>query len=148
MSRPADGADLAISCYQAGYDGFRLGVLNYVIDPASLQVDRRTRRNKTDGVDVAYLLRPLMAYPRGEPKVWSNVRVPSVAEEDDRRPHRERDRLLNERNQHVSRIKGLLAIQGIYDFEPMHAEPFSRAARCAVIRGSVRLATLRHARHN
>ena len=114
-------------CYEAGYDGFWLhrlldarGVLNYVIDPASLQVDRRARRNKTDGVDVAQLLRSLMAYLRGEPKVWSIVRVPSVAEEDNRRLHRERGRLLNERNQHNSRIKGLLAVQGIYDFEPMH----------------------------
>jgi transposase len=116
-----------VSCYEAGYDGFWLhrmliarGVLNYVIDPASLQVDRRARRNKTDGVDVAQLLRSLMAYLRGEPRVWSIVRVPSIAEEDDRRLHRERGRLLNERNQHVNRIKGLLAIQGIYGFEPMH----------------------------
>src|SRR5215831_19107516 len=101
-----------VSCYEAGYDGFWLhrlldarGVLNYVIDPTSLQVDRRARRNKTDGVDVAQLLRSLMAYLRGEPKVWSVVRVPSIAEEDDRRLHRERSRLLNERNQHVNRIK-------------------------------------------
>jgi transposase len=105
------------------------GVLNYVIDPASLQVDRRARRNKTDGVDVAQLLRSLMAYLRGEPKVWSVVRVPSIAEEDDRRLHRERSRLLNERNQHVNRIKGLLAIQGIYDFEPMHRDRIRRLER-------------------
>jgi len=125
-----------VSCYEAGYDGFWLhrlldarGVLNYVIDPASLQVDRRARRNKTDGVDVAQLLRSLMAYLRGEPKVWSVVRVPSVAEEDDRRLHRERSRLLNERNQHVSRIKALLAIQGIYDFEPMHRDRIRRLER-------------------
>ena len=55
-----------------------------------------------------------MAYLRGEPKVWSVVRVPSVAEEDDRRLHRERDRLINERVQHVNRIKGLCAVHGIY----------------------------------
>jgi transposase len=125
-----------VSCYEAGYDGFWLhrlldarGVLNYVIDPASLQVDRRARRNKTDGVDVAQLLRSLMAYLRGEPKVWSVVRVPTIAEEDDRRLHRERSRLLNERNQHVNRIKGLLAIQGIYDFEPMHRDRIRRLER-------------------
>src|SRR5262249_19030593 len=93
-----------ISCYEAGYDGFWLhrlleenGVRNYVIDPASLQVDRRARRVKTDNVDVTKLLRSLMAYLRGEPKVWRVVRVPTVAEEDDRRLHRERDRLINER---------------------------------------------------
>src|SRR5262249_56455702 len=123
LNRPVE----VISCYEAGYDGFWLhrlleahGVRNYVIDPASLHVDRRARRAKTDHIDVAQLLRSLMAYLRGEPKVWSVVRVPSIAEEDDRRLHRERSRLLNERNQHVNRIKGLLAIQGIYDFEPMH----------------------------
>jgi hypothetical protein len=93
-----------VSCYEAGYDGFWLhrllearGIRNYVIDPTSVQVDRRTRRAKTDGIDVERLLRSLMAYLRGEPKVWSVVRVPSVAEEDDRRLHRERRRLVRER---------------------------------------------------
>ena len=66
-----------ISCYEAGYDGFWLhrlleahGIRNYVIDPASLQVDRRARRVKTDRIDTERLLRSLMAYLRGEPKVW------------------------------------------------------------------------------
>src|ERR1700740_3670515 len=86
-----------ISCYEAGYDGFWLhrllearGVHNHVIDPASLQVDRRARRAKTDGIDVGKLLRSLMAYLRGETKVWSVVCVPTVIEEYDRRLHRER----------------------------------------------------------
>jgi len=52
--------------------------------------------------------------------------VPSIVEEGDRRLHRERSRLLNERNEHVNRIKGLLAIQGIYDFEPMHRDRIRR----------------------
>ena len=98
------------------------GIRNYVIDPASLQVDRRARRAKTDRVDAERLLRSLMAYLRGEPKVWSVVRVPSVAEEDDRRLHRERGRLINERIQHVNRIKGLLAIHGIYDYQPLRRD--------------------------
>jgi len=125
-----------ISCYEAGYDGFWLhrllearGVHNHVIDPASLQVDRRARRAKTDGIDVGKLLRSLMAYLRGEPKVWSVVRVPTVIEEDNRRLHRERSRLINERIQHVNRIKGLLAIHGIYDYEPMHPERMRRLER-------------------
>jgi transposase len=107
LNRPVE----VISCYEAGYDGFWLhrvleahGVRNYVIDPASLQVDRRARRVKTDNIDLSRLLRSLMAYLRGEPKVWSVVRVPSVAEEDDRRLHRERNRLINERVQHVKRV--------------------------------------------
>jgi transposase len=122
-----------ICCYEAGYDGFWLhrlleanGIRNYVIDPASLQVDRRARRTKTDGVDVERLLRSLMAYLRGEPRVWSVVRVPSVAEEDDRRVHRERNRMTNERTQHVNRIKGLCALHGIYDYEPLRSDRMQR----------------------
>jgi len=131
-----------VCCYEAGYDGFWLhrllesrGICNYVIDPASLQVDRRARRVKTDGVDVERLLRSLMAYLRGEPKVWSVVRVPSVAEEDDRRLYRERGRLIGERIQHVNRIKGLLAIHGIYDYEPMHRDRVQRLERLRTIDG-------------
>jgi transposase len=122
-----------ISCYEAGYDGFwihrlleRQGVRSHVIDPASVQVDRRARRAKTDHIDAKRLLRSLMAYLRGEPKVWSVLRVPSVAEEDDRRLHRERDRLIAERGQHVNRIKGLCAIHGIYDYEPMRRDRMLR----------------------
>jgi len=125
-----------VSCYEAGYDGFWLhrlleahGIRNYVIDPASLQVDRRARRAKTDRVDVERLLRSLMAYLRGEPKVWSVVRVPSVAEEDDRRLNRERGRLINERIQHVNRIKGLLAIHGIYDYQPLRRDRMQQLER-------------------
>ena len=125
-----------VSCYEAGYDGFWLhrlleahGIRNYVIDPASLQVDRRARRAKTDHVDVERLLRSLMAYLRGEPKVWSVVCVPSVAEEDDRRLNRERGRLINERIQHVNRIKGLLAIHGIYDYQPLRRDRMLRLER-------------------
>jgi transposase len=122
-----------VSCFEAGYDGFWLhrlleenGMRNYVIDAASLQVDRRARRVKTDKVDVTKLLRSLMAYLRGEPKVWSVVRVPTIAEEDDRRLHRERDRLINERVQHVNRIKGLCAVHGIYDYEPLRSHRIKR----------------------
>ena len=95
LNRPVE----IISCYEAGYDGFWLhrlleahGVRNQVIDPASVQVDRRARRVKTDNIDVAQLLRSLMAYLRGDPKVRSVVRVPSVAEDDDRRLQRKRHR--------------------------------------------------------
>jgi transposase len=122
-----------ISCYEAGYDGFWLhrvlkshGIHNHVIDPASVQVDRRARRAKTDGVDAERLLRSLMAYLRGEPKVWSVVRVPSITEEDDRRLHRERERRIKERIAHVNRIKALCAIHGIYDYEPIRPNRMKR----------------------
>jgi hypothetical protein len=84
-----------------------------VIDPGSLQVNRRGRRVKTDRVDVKMLLRTLIAWCRGERHVWSLVRIPSIDEEDLRRSHRERGRLVRERTAHINRIKGLLFGQGI-----------------------------------
>jgi transposase len=68
----------------------------------------------------------LLAYLRGEPKVWSVVRVPSIEEEDARRLHRERDRLIDERNQHANRIKGLCAIHGIYHYDPLRPDRLNR----------------------
>ncbi|HSV24706.1 MAG TPA: IS110 family transposase [Xanthobacteraceae bacterium] len=142
VSRAMDRAVEVMSCYEAGYDGFWLhrqleahGVRNYVIDPASVQVDRRMRRVKTDRIDNERLLRSLMAYLRGEPKVWSVVRVPSVAEEDARRLHRERDRLVSERVQHVNRIKGLCALQGIYDYHPLRPQAMARVEQLRTAQG-------------
>src|SRR5262249_40001683 len=118
-----------ISCYEAGYDGFWLhrlleahGVRNYVLDPASLLVNRRARRAKTDRIDVERMLRALGRYLRGEPDACSVLRVPSVEQEDARRLHREGHRLIQERVQHVNRIKGLCATQGIYDYEPLRSD--------------------------
>jgi transposase len=91
------------------------GIECLVIDPGSLQVNRRGRRVKTDRVDVKMLLRTLIAWCRGERHVWSPVRIPSVEEEDLRRSHRERSRLVRERTAHINRIKGLLFGQGIRD---------------------------------
>jgi len=109
-------------CYEVGYDAFWLarclkarGVECLVIDPGSLQVSRRGRRVKTDRVDVKTLLRTLIAWCRGERHVWSLVRIPSIDEEDLRRSHRERNRLVRERTAHINRIKGLLFAQGIRD---------------------------------
>src|ERR1700693_122188 len=131
-----------ISCYEAGYDGFWLhrlleahGIRNYVIDPAGLQVGRRARRVKPDRIDTERLLRSLMAYLRGEPKVWSVVRVLSVAEEDARRLHRERDRLVSERVQHVNRIKGLCALHGIYDYQPLRPQAMARLEQLRTAQG-------------
>ena len=122
-----------ISCYEAGYDGFWLdrklkaeGVINYVMDPASIQVDRRARRVKTDAVDADALLRALMAFCRGERKVCSMVRVPTRDEEDAKRLSREREQLIKERVRHVNRIKGLCATQGIYDYQPLKANRLER----------------------
>jgi transposase len=106
-------------CYEAGYDGFWLarlleqrGIECLVMEPASLQVNRRARRVKTDRIDVENLLHTLIAWCRGERHVCSMVVIPSVEEEDLRRSHRERARLVRERTAHINRIKGLLCGQG------------------------------------
>ena len=112
-------------CFEAGYDGFWLhrwlcahAVENRVLDAASVLVDRRARRAKTDRLDAAGLLRTLMALERGENQVCRVVRVPSPEQEDARRRSRERARLVVERGAHSSRVKGLLMTQGVRDFEP------------------------------
>lgn len=118
-----------ISIYEAGLDGFwvhRLltanGVESHVVDAASIAVDRRSRRVKTDRIDAEKMLRTLMGWARGERQVCSMVRPPSPTEEDERRLTRERGTLVTERIRHVNRIKGLLATQGTFDFEPMHKD--------------------------
>jgi transposase len=109
-----------VSCYEAGRDGFWLhrwltkqGVQNVVIDPASVHVDRRKRKAKTDRLDLGKLLRTLIRWYDGEPKMWSVVRVPSVKNEDDRQLHRELQTLKKEQTRHVNRIKSLLVGQGV-----------------------------------
>ena len=89
------------------------GITNYVIDSASIEVDRRKRRAKTDRVDLKALLRLLLRYLGGETEVMRVIRIPSPEAEDRRRLHRERERLLKERGSHSSRIQALLVTQGI-----------------------------------
>ena len=122
-----------MSCYEAGYDGFWLhrvleahGIHNHVLDPASLQVNRRARRPKTDRIDADRMVRALIRHLRGEPEACSVLRVPSPEQEDARRLHRERDRLIAERVAHVNRVKGLCATQGIYDYEPLRRDRLKR----------------------
>jgi transposase len=127
QARARTGRDYGIVCIQeAGLDGFWLhrvleseGVESYVVDPASVAVCRRRRRAKTDKIDGAALLRTLMAFKRGEPRVCSMARAPTPEEEDRRRPCREREALLKERIEHSNRIKGLLFSQGIVEYDPM-----------------------------
>jgi transposase len=109
-----------VSCYEAGRDGFWLhrclvahGVENHVIDSASIEVNRRQRRAKTDRLDVRKLLTMLLRYLTGEQKVWSVVRVPSVEEEDRRQLHREMLTAKQDRTRVINRIKGLLAGHGV-----------------------------------
>ena len=109
-----------MSCYEAGRDGFWLhrylvaqGITNHVIDSASIEVNRRQRRAKTDRLDVRKLLTMLLRHMAGERKVWSVVRVPSVDEEDRRQLHREMQTAKQDRTRVINRIKGLLAGHGV-----------------------------------
>jgi transposase len=111
---------------EAGLDGFWIhrllqdqGIESYVVDPASIATSRRRRRAKTDKIDGEALVRALLAYKRGEPRVCAMVRAPTPHEEDQRRICRERKTLTAERVEHVNRIKGLLFAQGISDYEPL-----------------------------
>ena len=114
------------SAYEAGFDGFWLhrwlegqGVDNRVLDPASIEVNRRRRRAKSDRIDLEQLMRVLAALERGEPKVCAVARPPSVEAEDAKRRSRERTRLVRERIGHTNRIKGLLHGQGVRDVDPL-----------------------------
>jgi len=95
------------------------GIESHVVDAASILTSRRRRRAKTDKIDGETLVRTLLAYKRGEPRVCSMVKSPTPEEEDRRRICRERRALVAERVQHTNRIKGLLFAQGAFDYEPL-----------------------------
>jgi transposase len=108
------------SCYEAGREGFwvhraltEMGIENIVVDAASIEVNRRQRRTKTDRMDVQKLVRQLIRYWRGEQEVWRVVRVPSQEAEDRRQLHREVEVLKEERKQHRVRLQSLLFTQGV-----------------------------------
>lgn len=108
------------TCYEAGRDGFWLhralsarGMINTVVDSASIEVDRRARRIKSDSLDATKLASMLIRYHGGEMRVWRVVRVPTPAEEDQRQLHRELAVLKRDRTSVVTRVKSLLATQGV-----------------------------------
>jgi transposase len=115
-----------ILTHEAGRDGFwlarflaRRNIEVHVMQPSSLPVNRRARRAKTDMIDVEMLLRSLMAWLRGEPRVYSMVPVPSETDEEARRAHREREDLTRERRSIVNKIDGILATFGIKGYEAL-----------------------------
>jgi transposase len=121
------GSDYPIvTIHEAGLDGFWVhrvlqneGIESHVVDAASIATSRRRRRAKTDKIDGEALLRALLAFKRGEPRVCAMVVAPSPEEEDRRRLCRERQTLIAERIIHVNRIKGLLFAQGVSDYAPL-----------------------------
>src|SRR3954462_16003214 len=115
------GGDAEVACcFEAGRDGFWLhrlltahGLLVYVVEPTSVLVNRRARRAKTDRLDAEGMLRVLAAWLGGDRQGCSMVRVPTPEEEDAKRPHRERQHLVQEKLRLVNRIEALLFTQGI-----------------------------------
>lgn len=108
-----------LSCYEAGRDGFWVhralvaaGLQNLVVDPASIEVDRRQRRAKTDRLDATRLVQQLVRHDEHGDRMRA-VRVPTPEQEDERRPERELGRLKKERGAHQARIRALLALHGV-----------------------------------
>ena len=129
-----------IAVYEAGWSGFwlarwlrRHGVEVYVIQPSSVPVDRRLRRAKSDSIDAELLLRTLLAWLRGEPRVCSMVPIPDEADEDARRCVRERMELVSERVGLSNRIGAVLATLGVGDYNPL-----LQNRRCCLAQGAAR----------
>src|SRR2546422_6241057 len=104
-----------VSCYEAGREGFWLhrflqaqGITNHVVDSSAIEVNRRRRRAKSDGLDVRKLLSMLMRYAQGERQVWQVVKAPSVEAEDQRRLHRDLGTVNQARRSTPNGIKGLV----------------------------------------
>jgi transposase len=114
-----------VLAYEAGRDGFWLArwlrsreVESYVIHPTSVAVSREHKRAKTDRLDTALLLRAFLGWLRGEPKHCTMAAIPTLEEEDAKRPNRERDRLTREQTGLINRLKSALARLGIRGLEP------------------------------
>ena len=111
--------------YEAGRDGFWLarwlrgrGIEVYVIHPTSVAVSREHRRAKTDRLDTELLKRAFLGWLRGEPRHCSMAKIPTLEEEDAKRPNRERENLVSERTRIVNRMKSTLARLGLRGFQP------------------------------
>jgi len=108
-----------VSCYEAGRDGFwihraltAIGITNRVVDSASIEVNRRARRLKTDRIDALKLVMMLVRVSSGERGVWHEVRVPTEAEEAARHVSRERQRLMQDHTRIINQVRGCLATWG------------------------------------
>src|SRR5277367_6677612 len=130
--------------FEAGRDGFWLarwleahGVEAHVIHPSSVAVSREHRRAKTDRLDTELLKRGFLGWLRGERGHCTMARVPTIAEEDAKRPNRERECLVGERTRIVNRMKGTLARLGIRNFKPTLRKAAERLATLHTPEGSV-----------
>lgn len=109
-----------VSCYEAGRDGFwihrylvSIGIESHIVDPASIEVNRKKRRAKTDRIDAQKIVLALMRFKTGDPFACRMIRIPDAEAEDARHLNRELRILKTERTSHTNRIKSLLVIHGI-----------------------------------
>ena len=127
-----------VAIYEAGWSGFWLarwlgqrGVEAHVVQPSSIPVDRRARRAKSDGIDAELMLRTLLAWFPGEPRVCSMVPIPNEVDEDERRRIREPEELVADRISLVNRIAAVLATLGVRDYNPFGGIGARAWERCA-----------------
>ena len=143
-SRAGHAIDRIAVAYEAGRDGFWLarwlrgrGIEAHVIHPTSIAVSREHRRAKTDRLDTELLKRAFLGWLRGEPRHCSMAMLPTLEEEDAKRPNRERENLVSERTRIVNRIKSTLARLGIRGFKPTLRKAPERLARLLTPEGAL-----------
>ncbi len=114
-----------VVAFEAGRDGFWLarwlrarGIEAYVIHPTSIPVSREQRRAKTDRLDIGLLKRSLLGWLRGEKKHCSMAAIPTLEEEDAKRPNREHEHLVGRRTSVINRMKAAFVRLGIRGFNP------------------------------
>src|SRR5215475_13197997 len=114
-----------VVAFEAGRDGFwrarwlrARGIEAYVIHPTSIPVSREQRRAKTDRLDIGLLKRALLGWLRGEKKHCTMAAIPTLEEEDAKRPHREREQLVGKRTAIINRLKATFVRLGIRGFNP------------------------------
>jgi transposase len=132
-----------VVAYEAGRDGFWLarwlrsrGVEAYVIHPTSIAVSREHRRAKTDRLDTELLLRALLGWLRGEKRHCSMVAIPTIEEEDAKRPNRERANLVTEQTRIVNQVKAILIRFGIRTFRPKLRKAEQQLKELRTVEGS------------
>jgi transposase len=142
-TRAGHAIDRIAVAYEAGRDGFWLarwlrarGTEAYVIHPTSVAVSREHRRAKTDRLDTQLLKRAFLGWLRGEPGHCSMAMIPTLEEEDAKRPNRERENLVSERTRIVNRMKSTLARLGIRGFKPTLRKAPEQLARLLTPEGA------------
>ena len=133
---------MAVAC-EAGRDGFwlarwlqRQGIEAHVIHPTSVAVSREHRRAKTDQLDTELLKRAFLGWLRGAPRHCSMARIPTLEEEDTKRPNRARENLVSERTRIINRLQSALARLGIRGFQPTLRKAPERLARLLTPEGA------------